>query len=102
MSTLAQQYTNSQNAAIQQKVRMAMVKNALTIAAESPDPAHEIKYVKRHDLATRVLLDPDYYLMRFVYAICAKDTVDGTTTDPQIVSEIGTLYDLIAGVASGD
>lgn len=102
MATLAQQYTLSQNATVQQSVRMAMVKNALTVVSEPADELHPIKHKKRHDLAARVLLDPDYYLMRFVYAICAKDTLTGASTDATIITEIGSLYNLISGVDAAD
>jgi hypothetical protein len=102
MATLAAQYTLSQTVAVQQLVRMAMTKNALTVVAEAVDVDHPTKHAKRHDLAARVLLDPDYYLMRFVYAICAKDTLTVSSTDALIISEVGTLFDLISGVDAAD
>ncbi len=102
MTALSAQYTLSQTVAVQQLVRMAMVKNALTIVSEAVDPGHEARHIKRHDLATRVLMDSDYYLMRFVYAICAKDTLTAGSPDALILSEIGTLFDAIAGVDIAD
>lgn len=102
MATLAQQYTLSQTAGVQQVIRMAMVKNALTVVAEATDLAHPTKHLKRHRLAVNVLQDPDYWLMRFVYAIAAKDTLVVGSADALILSEVGTLFDLISGVDAGD
>ncbi len=102
MSTLASQWTLSQTPSVQQLVRMSMIKNALIVVAEAADEAHPLKHTKRHDLAIRVLLDPDYYLMRFVYASVAQDTLTVSSTDAQINAAIASLYDLLAGVDAND
>lgn len=102
MATLAQQYTLSQTAGVQQVIRMAMVKNALTVVAEAVDLVRPNRHLKRHELAIKVLQDPDYWLMRFVYAISAKDTLVVGSADALILSEIATLFDLISGVDAAD
>jgi hypothetical protein len=102
MSTLAAQWTLSQNTTAQQAIRMSMVKNALTVVSEAADAAHPVKHQKRHELAVRVLNDPDYYLMRFVYAAVAQDTLTASSTDAQINTAILSLFDLISGVDAND
>jgi hypothetical protein len=102
MTALSAQWTLSQTAGVQQAIRMAMIKNSLTIVSESADLVHPIKHLKRHTLAVNVLQDPDYWLMRFVYAIAAKDTLVIGSADALIISEVGTLFDLISGVDAAD
>lgn len=102
MSTLAAQYTLTQNATVQQAIRMAMISNANTIVGEAYDSLHVSKWNKRHELAVLVLRDPDYWLMRFVYSTIANDVLTGASTDAQIKAEVGLTFDRIAGVASND
>ncbi len=108
MTALSAQYTLSQNAGLQQTIRMSMVGNALTVVSEARQydvelvEIHAIKHDKRHGLASRILLDPDYYLMRFVYASCAQDTLTGASSDAQINAAVLSLFDKIAGVDVND
>lgn len=102
MATLASQYTLTQNATVQQAIRMAMTWNANQIVIEAYDSEHVQKWTKRHELAVMVLRDPDYWLMRFVASTIANDVLTGSSTDAQIKTEVGLSFDRIAGVASND
>lgn len=102
MSTLAQQFTLSQNANVQQSIRMSMIGQALIIVSEAVDSVHPVKHQKRHDLASTVLRDPDYWLVRFVHAACAQDTLTGASTDTQINTAVNSLFNQISGVDAAD
>lgn len=102
MTALSAQYTLSQNATVQQAIRMAMVSNANTIIGEALDILHPVKHGKRHDLALQVLRDPDYWLMRFVYSTIANDVLTGSSTDAQIKAEVLVSFDRIAGIDVAD
>jgi hypothetical protein len=102
MSTLQQQYALAQNATVQQVIRMSMIGNALTIVSEATDSSHPVKHQKRHDLAMRVLNDPDYYQPRFVQAAAAQDILTTGSSDSQINAAIALLFDKISGVDAND
>lgn len=102
MTALSAQYTLSQNASIQQVIRMSMIKNALTVVSEAYDTTLPIYHKKRHDLALCVLKDPDYWLMRFVYSAIALDTLLISSTDAQINAAVLSLYNPISGVDAPD
>jgi hypothetical protein len=102
MTLLSAQWTLSQTAAVQQNIRMSMIKNALIIASESLDPTLPILHQKRHAIATQVLRDPDYWLMRFVYAAVAQDTLLVSSTDAQINVAVATLFNPIGCVDAID
>lgn len=102
MTALSAQYTLTQNATVQQSIRMAMISNANTIVGEPYDSSHVNKWTKRHDLAVTILRDPDYWLMRFVYSTIANDVLTGSSTDAQIKAEVLMSFDKIAGIGSND
>lgn len=100
--TLQQEYDQTQNATTIQVAKMAMITVALTVAGETLDPLHVSKYNKRHDLATRVLNDPDYYAPRFLATALALNAVAGYPTDQNKIDAITSVFDKIAGVAVND
>jgi hypothetical protein len=102
MATLQAQYNLTQNATVQQTIRMSMIGNALTVVSEAADSGHPNKHIKRHDLAVMVLRDPDYWQPRFVGAAAAQDQLTGSSTDAQINAAVALLFDKIAGVDISD
>lgn len=100
MASLADQYTYSQNATLQNQVRQAMVSAAIAISGEA-----QAFNRNRTTLAIAVLKNPSAYLPQFTQIVANDATVSGTiaaggasatATDAQIAAAISAAWNAVA------
>jgi hypothetical protein len=100
MATLADQFTYSQNATFQNKVRQALVSAAIAISGEA-----QANNRNRTTLAIAVLANPTAYLQQFCEAVTADPTVSGkiagggasgTETDADVSNAVSASWNAFA------
>ena len=92
------QFTLSQDAVFQGRVKIAMAKAAVDIVGESQESKTTQTHRKRHQLGVAVLNDPDTYLDRFVLAVVTNAVITGASNDGDVEFTVASVFDDIAGV----
>lgn len=82
------------NAADIQRIIMAGVKVALQVGAEAGATPN---YVNRNLLATKVLLDPDGWGLRFAYAVVVDQSAGANMNDAELQGIILNNWNSYAG-----
>jgi hypothetical protein len=103
-ATLQSQYTLSQDATFQQRVRQSLVSAAVAISNEAGSVAF---HGQRVNLAARVLADPGFWSLRFSEGVASDSTVataagsptpnQASVTDAQINNAVTSQWNAYAG-----
>lgn len=77
------------------KVRAAMVKAAIAVAAEPSDTTP--KSTLRRSLSVNVFVDLDGYTRRFAVAVAALPTITVQSVDADVDAAVSSVWNAIAG-----
>ncbi len=80
------------------KVKLAMIKAAVAVAAESD--SGKVAYDIRQGYATRLLNDPDSRVRAFCFAVVTNVAITASSSDNDIEFTINSLFNPFAGVTS--
>ena len=98
----ATDYTNANDGSLQQRVRVAMIAAALAIAGEAVTSKNVVDE-KRMALAKLVLSDGgDSQLERFMFAVVAGNAITPASTDAQIDTRLGAVWNDLAEVSGAN
>ena len=92
------QYTLSQDAVFQGRVKVAMAKVAVAVVGEAKGAQDFRDWRKRHALGVAILNDPDSYVDKFVMATVTNAAITGASKDGDIEFQVTAVYPDIAGV----
>lgn len=88
-------YDAAQVARNVQRCTVAVVKQAVSVAAESSTTAN---HTKRTTLATAALNNPDQYGRVFAYAVVSSTGASANMTDAQVQAVVASAWNGYAGV----
>lgn len=95
----------SQDETFQNRIRMSMIKIALTVAATAPSTDAVVDQ-KRNTLAANVLNNPDAYVARITMAAIEEGAGSGPltsgSTDGNLDTAIAAIWSFVAGVTTRD
>lgn len=83
--------------AFRRRVRAAMVKAAIDVAAEAPDETHTERSLRRRALATNVIQELNAYEERFAMAVATNPVVTAESDDGAIQFTVNSVWDAVAG-----
>ena len=95
-----EQFTLSNDAVFQGRVKVAMAKVAVDVVGESQATTgnNTLAHRKRHALGVAILNDPDSYLANFTLATVTNAAITGASTDGDIEFQVSAVFSDIAGV----
>lgn len=79
------------------RIRAAMVKAALDVAAEMPDPNNQERSMRRRALSINVSQELDAYEVRFAIAVAANPVITHESSDNDVQFTVNSVWDAIAG-----
>lgn len=95
-------YVNANDEGLQQKVRIAAVSAALSIAGETITGSGDVNR-KRAALAQLVLADGGIgQLERFMFASVAGGAITTSSTDAEIDTRVASIWNDLAGVMANE
>jgi hypothetical protein len=94
-------YTLSQDATFQERIRMSMIKAAITVMGAAPSADATVDRL-RTVLATNVLNNPNIYIQIFTFAAIEVTSLVATSTDGQMDIAVAAVWNSIAGVTTRD
>lgn len=97
----ADDYVLSQDSTFQNRIRMSMIKIALTVAA-TPPTTDAVIDGKRNVLADAVLNDPTAHIQRFTLAAIEEGALTSQSSDANLDTSIAAVWSAIAGVTTRD
>lgn len=94
MPTLSEEFSESNNPALQERVQMAAVKAGQDISSEAEDtPGHSY----RIGLAHSVVQNPTQWRQPFTTSVCAQG-VTSQSADADISNTVSAVWNVMAGV----
>jgi|SRR5579864_611303 len=94
-------YTLSQDATFQERIRMSMIKAAITVMGTVPSADATVDRL-RTVLATNVLNNPSIYVQIFTFAAIEVTGLVAASTDSQLDVAVAAVWSSIAGVTTRD
>lgn len=98
-------FSLSQDETFQQRIRMSMLKIALTVSATAPSSDAVIDG-KRNTLAANVLNNPDVYVLRLTQAAVEEGSGSGPlvsgSADSNLDTAVAAVRSFIVGVTTRD
>jgi uncharacterized phage protein gp47/JayE len=89
------QYNLAQDSVFPNRVRVAMLIAAVAVQAESSGTGN---HANRSHYAALVLNSPDTYAQVFTETVCAANGLTSSSTDADILTEVQTVWNALAGV----
>lgn len=96
-TTLDENYSLAMRTSFREKVHAAVVKAAVDVAAEAPDPGERTRL--RRALSARVLENREGtdYAALFAIAVASNPVITGNSSDNDIQFTVNSLWDAMAG-----
>jgi hypothetical protein len=96
------QYALGEDATFQHRVQVGVLTAAVQVQGEAKDGMSDTAYVKRQNLARRVISGTDQYTRAFARMVATNSAITTGSSDSDIQFTVNSMWSDVAGVDLND